>query len=123
AIADLRHLIAEQLPQATVELLHSGDRLTERARAACTAGAEAVAVAGGDGSLNAAAQALVGTNVRLGVLPFGMRNHFARDMGIPLDLAQAVDLLGSDAARRIDVGCVNDRYFLNNASIGLYPEL
>jgi len=123
AVSDLQHLLAERLPQATVEVVARGGDLTKRAQAACAAGARVVAAAGGDGTLCAVAQALVGTDVRLGVLPFGTRNHFARDVGVPLDLKQAAALLGTDYVRRIDVGRVNDRYFLNNASIGLYPEL
>lgn len=61
--------------------------------------------------------------MRLGILPFGAFNHFAHDVGIPLDLSEAVDLLARGTARCIDVGAVNDRYFLNNASLGIYPDL
>ena len=123
AVENLQQLLAARLPQACVEVVPHGSQLTERAREACRAGAEVVAAAGGDGTLSAVSQALVGSDVRLGVLPFGTRNHFARDVGVPLDLEQAVDLLGSGTARPIDVGAVNDAYFINNASIGLYPEL
>ena len=123
AVENLQQLLAARLPEARVEVVPRGDQLTERARAACQAGAAVVAAAGGDGTLSAVAQALVGSDVRLGVLPFGTRNHFALDVGVPLDLAQAVDLLASGTARRIDVGAVNDAYFINNASIGLYPQL
>jgi diacylglycerol kinase family enzyme len=123
AVANLQQLLAARLPQATVEVVPRGDQLTARARAAYDAGATVVAAAGGDGTLSAVAQALVGTDVRLGVIPFGTRNHFALDVGVPLDLEQAVDLLGKGTARQIDVGAVNDAYFINNASVGLYPEL
>jgi diacylglycerol kinase family enzyme len=123
AVAHLQQLLAARLPQARVEVVPHGDQLTERARDAARAGAEVVAAAGGDGTLSAVAQALVGSDVRLGVLPFGTRNHFARDVGVPLDLGQAVDLLGSGTARPIDVGAANDAYFINNASVGVYPEL
>jgi diacylglycerol kinase family enzyme len=123
AVANLQQLLAARLPHACVEVVPHGSQLTERARAACQAGAEVVAGAGGDGTLSAVSQALVGSQVRLGVLPFGTRNHFARDAGVPLDLEQAVDLLGRGTARPIDVGAVNDLYFINNASIGLYPQL
>src|SRR5262245_41207879 len=85
AVDRLRELLTARLPQASVVVLPSGDQLTQRARAAVDAGARVVAVAGGDGSLNAVAQALVGTDTRLGVLPFGTRNHFARDIGVPID--------------------------------------
>jgi diacylglycerol kinase family enzyme len=123
AVENLQQLLAARLPQARVEIVPRGDQLTDRARAACSDGAEVVAAAGGDGTLSAVSQALVGSDVRLGVLPFGTRNHFALDAGVPLDLGQAVDLLASGTARRIDVGAVNDAYFINNASIGLYPQL
>src|SRR6185436_16894743 len=123
AVADLQQLLATRLPQAQVEVVQHGDQLTERAQAARSAGAEVVAAAGGDGTLSAVAQALVGSSVRLGVIPFGTRNHFARDLKVPLDLGQAVDLLASGTARPIDVGAVNGAYFINNASVGIYPEL
>lgn len=123
AVADLQQLLAERLPEACVEVLPPRADLTARAKAACAAGAQIVAVAGGDGSLNAVAQALVNTDTRLGVLPFGTFNHFAHDLGVPLDLTAAVELLANGHERCIDVGAVNDHYFLNNASIGLYPEL
>jgi diacylglycerol kinase family enzyme len=123
AVADLLQLLAARLPKASVEVVPHGDQLIERARAAYRAGAEVVAAAGGDGTLSAVAQALVGSDVRLGVIPIGTRNHFALDVGVPLDLGQAVDLLASGTARQIDVGAVNDAYFINNASVGLYPQL
>ena len=123
AVENLQQLLAARLPQARVEVVPRGDQLIDRARAACADGAEIVAAAGGDGTLSAVSQALIGSDVRLGVLPFGTRNHFALDVGVPLDLEQAVDLLASGTARRIDVGAVNDAYFINNASIGLYPQL
>lgn len=123
AVPNLKHLLAERLPEAHVEVLDTGSDITERARVACASGAQVVAAAGGDGTLSAVAQALVGSDIRLGVLPFGTRNHFARDLGVPLDLAQAVDLLSTGKTRRIDVGQINDHFFLNNASIGIYPEL
>lgn len=123
AVADLQQLLAARLPQARVEIVPRGDQLTERARAACHAGAEVVAAAGGDGTLSAVAQALVGGDVRLGVLPFGTRNHFALDARVPLDLLEAVDLLASGTARPIDVGSVNGKYFINNASVGIYTDL
>src|SRR5262249_49320877 len=101
AVSGLQHLLAECLPQATVEVVARGGDLTERARAACVAGARVVVAAGGDGTLCAVAQALVGADVRLGVLPFGTRNHFARDVGVPVDLKQAAALLRTDIVRRI----------------------
>ena len=104
-------------------MLAAGDQATAQARAAVAAGRDIVAAAGGDGTINAVAQALVGSATSLGVVPFGTYNHFARDVHIPLQPAAAVDVLRSAMARPIDVGAVNDRFFINNASLGLYPEL
>ncbi|MDQ3854784.1 MAG: hypothetical protein M3281_00140 [Chloroflexota bacterium] len=123
AVPCLRHLLATHLPRAQVELTAPGADLTQRARACAADGAEVVAVAGGDGSLNAVAQALVGTSTHLGVLPFGTLNHFARSIRVPTQLAGAVEVLRSGHSQRVDVGAVNDHYFLNNASLGVYPQL
>lgn len=93
-------------------------RIGEVVRGAC------VAVAGGgDGTVNALACALAGTQTRLGVLPLGTLNHFAHDLGIPANLEKAVDIIVSGGTRCVDVGEVNDRVFVNNSSIGIYPSL
>jgi YegS/Rv2252/BmrU family lipid kinase len=82
-----------------------------------------VVAAGGDGTINAVATALIGTDTTLGVLPLGTLNHFARDLGIPDDLREAVRTLVEGRDARIDAGEVNGRIFLNNSSLGLYPSL
>ncbi len=92
-------------------------------RDALEAGAEAVIAGGGDGTISSVASVLAGTRVPLGVLPLGTLNHFAKDLGIPLDLAKAVEVVAARRVRRIDVGCVNDRVFVNNCSLGIYPSI
>ena len=69
----------------------------------------------------AAASALVGTGTRLGLLPLGTLNHFARDLAIPTDLDEAAKLIASGVERRVDVAEMNGRIFINNSAIGLYP--
>ncbi|MBA3947221.1 MAG: diacylglycerol kinase family lipid kinase [Herpetosiphonaceae bacterium] len=123
AVANLQRLLATRLPHATVEMIKPGGDVTEQARAACRAGAEIIVASGGDGTVNSVAQAVIGSPAHLGVLPFGTLNHFAKALGIPLDLPAAVDLLAQPSIRCVDVGRVNDRYFVNNASLGLYPQL
>ncbi|AFM26637.1 diacylglycerol/lipid kinase family protein [Desulfomonile tiedjei] len=86
-------------------------------------GTDIVVAAGGDGTVNAVIQKIVGRDIVLGVLPLGTLNHFARDLGMPLDLDEAVDVICSGNTRSIDVGEVNGRYFLNNASLGFYPKI
>ena len=95
--------------------------------AACRGGArpgfDRIVIGGGDGSVRAAASVLVSSDIPLGVLPLGTMNHFARDMGLPLDLEGAVRLIASGQVRLVDVGEMNGRVFLNNSSLGIYPNL
>ena len=78
-------------------------------------------VGGGDGTISAAAAALVGTDTKLGVLPLGTLNHFARDLGIPNDLDEAAKVIAAGKERRVDLGEMNGRIFVNNSAVGLYP--
>lgn len=99
-----------------------GEKAVAAAHEALAAGAEVVAAGGGDGTIRAIASALVGGDVPLGVLPLGTLNHFARDLGIPVDLPAAVELLGSGSVRALDVGEVNGEIFVNNSVLGFYPS-
>jgi diacylglycerol kinase family enzyme len=119
-IAGLFH--AAGLP-ARVVSVGSADEATDAARRAATSGADAVVAAGGDGTVSNVATALVGSSTPLGVLPIGTLNHFAKDLRIPIDLAQAVNLIVAARAIVVDVGVVNGRTFLNNSSIGVYPDI
>jgi diacylglycerol kinase family enzyme len=107
---------------ATVTLAKSGDELARLAGQAVQSGASMVAAGGGDGTLNAVASELVGSDVIFGVLPMGTLNHFAKDMQIPLELDAAVATIAAGHSIRVDTGEVNGRCFLNNSSLGLYPE-
>jgi len=80
-----------------------------------------VIAGGGDGTINAVASALIGTGKRLGILPLGTFNYFARELGLPTDLECAFRACFDGGTRLATVGEVNGRMFLNNASIGLYP--
>ncbi len=106
---DLRLLDADELRDAVKELTNTA----------------LIVVGGGDGTLGCAARILVerGGDTALGILPLGTRNHLARELGIPLDLAGAAKVIASRNSRRIDVAWAADELFLNNASIGLYPEM
>lgn len=83
----------------------------------------AVVAAGGDGTINAVAQAVVPAGCPLGILPQGTFNYFGRAHGIPTDTEVAMRLLLRAQPRPIQVGLLNGRIFLVNASIGLYSEL
>ena len=84
-------------------------------------GAELLIAAGGDGTMGAIAGELAGSQTMMGILPLGTLNHFARDLGIPFDLADAAGVIAANQQRRVDIAEVNGRAFVNNASIGLYP--
>jgi diacylglycerol kinase family enzyme len=98
------------------------ESLPAAARKAAASDADVLVLGGGDGTLSAGAAALVGSHKPLGILPLGTLNHFAKDVGIPLDLDQAVGTIASGHVKEVDVGEVNGRIFLNNSSIGLYPS-
>ena len=93
------------------------------ARKAARSSYDVVIAAGGDGTINAVGSELIGTGKRMGVLPLGTFNYFAREMGVPTDLEVAFQTCFLGEARSVTVGEVNGRMFLNNASIGLYPVI
>lgn len=98
--------------------------LTERIAQAHRTGPEIIAVAGGDGTIACAAQALAGTDATLGILPFGTMNLLARDLAIPTgDIEAAVRVLATGRPRRIDVGEVGGRVFLCASMLGLPAAL
>jgi len=97
----------------------AAEEMAKRARRASSV----VVAGGGDGTVNAVASALVGSDVALGVLPLGTLNHFARDVGIPTDLQQALKVIMAGDSIRADVGEVNGHIFLNNSSLGVYPRM
>jgi len=84
---------------------------------------DAVIVGGGDGTLNAAAPGLMQTSLPLGILPLGTANDFARTLGIPASLEQAVKIIADGQLRAVDLGEVNQHLFLNVSSIGFSAEL
>lgn len=128
--AATRAAITEVLTQAgrphRLALVEDPRRLRDLARRAVDEARQrggVVVAAGGDGTLNAVAAAALGAGCTFGVLPQGTFNYFGRAHGIPLDTREATRLLISGEPQPVQVGLVNDRVFLVNASIGLYPEL
>jgi diacylglycerol kinase family enzyme len=108
---------------ADVVPVHDGAQIEAATRRALDQGARMVVAGGGDGTVSAVASHLVGTGVTLGVLPMGTLNHFARDLGIPVDLDAAAAVIAQGREIDVDVGEVNGRIFINNSSLGLYPEI
>jgi diacylglycerol kinase family enzyme len=79
--------------------------------------------AGGDGTVNICANYATMYDVTLGVLPMGTLNHFSKDAGIPQDLTAAAHVIANGTVKKIDYASVDDKVFVNNASIGIYPTI
>jgi diacylglycerol kinase family enzyme len=106
------------------EFITPDGTLPARIARAVAAGADAVVVAGGDGTIACAAQQLAGGSVPLGIIPFGTMNLFAKDLRLPIgDVAAALRVLADGHVRRIDVGDVNGRVFLCASMLGLPVRL
>ncbi len=103
--------------------LSPGDDLVELARAAIRGGADALAMAGGDGSQAIVAAAAADAGLPYACVPAGTRNHFALDLGVDRDdVVGALDALVDGGERRVDLAEVNGRVFVNNVSLGVYAE-
>ena len=109
--------------EARVSLARSGSEITEFARRAVQSDADAIIAGGGDGTINAVASEVIGSDKTLGVLPLGTLNHFAKDLQIPIELDGAVQTIIAGHVIEVDFGEVNGRIFLNNSSLGLYPSI
>lgn len=109
--------------EVRVTMARGGDQLRTAVESAVKEGCKTLVAGGGDGTINTAAAALVDHDIPLGVIPLGTLNHFAKDLGIPLELDEAAKVVLEGAVCRVDVGDVNGRIFLNNSSLGVYPAI
>jgi diacylglycerol kinase family enzyme len=107
---DSRFTLREIRPD---ELAHA---IAEEARQ----GARRVLVCGGDGTISTGAAVAAEHDMELAILPGGTLNHFARRLGIPDELTAALDVAAGEHVRRVDVGFLGDRLFLNTSSVGAY---
>jgi diacylglycerol kinase family enzyme len=106
-----------------VVVLKSSRDAVDAGERAAREGDDAVVAAGGDGTVSTVASSLAGSEMPMGVLPLGTLNHFARDLKLPLNLGEAVKTIAARRTIKVDVGEVNGRTFLNNSSIGIYPDV
>ena len=106
-----------------ISVVENGDQLRAAVDQALALQCATVVAGGGDGTLNAVASRLVDRPVAFGVLPLGTLNHFAKDLGIPLDPVAALRSIAAAHTIEVDVGEVNGHVFLNNSSIGLYVDM
>jgi diacylglycerol kinase family enzyme len=108
---------------ARISLAQTGAEVVALAQRAARGDAETIVAAGGDGTVNSVASAVMGTEKALGILPFGTMNHFAKDLLIPLDLEGAIQTIVAGHKTSVDTGDVNGHIFINNSSLGLYPNI
>ncbi len=110
---------------ANVQIVEpDGDRdVSSLATEAAKTSEETIVAAGGDGTISSVAAHLADTGKRLGVLPIGTLNHFAKDLQIPLDLEEAVRTTIDGRVESVDAAEVNGRVFINNSSLGIYPQI
>lgn len=109
--------------KAVLTLRLVGAEIVQMAKKAAQSEFQTIVAGGGDGTLAAVASELVGTDKTFGVLPLGTFNYFARNLGIPLDAEEAARNIVEGHTAQIDVGEVNGKTFLINASLGLHPAM
>ena len=119
----LEQIFAGAGREARITIARGGDELRKAAERSVEEGCDSLVAGGGDGTINTCAAAALERGIPLGVLPLGTLNHFAKDLGIPLELEEAARVILEGVVCKVDVGEVNGRIFLNNSSIGVYPAI
>ncbi len=119
----LRELFDRHGCRVRLHRVEQGEKIPEVAAAAIRDGARVIVAGGGDGTINAVAAEVAGTDAVLGVLPLGTLNHFAKDLGIPLEIEEAVAVIAAGREASVDIAEVNGHCFINNSSIGIYPRI
>lgn len=120
---EIRKLFAAAGVEARIVHSDASKDLVAVAREAADGPDEVIVAGGGDGTISAVAGVLADSGKILGVLPLGTLNHFAKDLGIPLEIPAAVQTIAQGNVKEVDVGEVNGRVFINNSSLGIYPHI
>jgi diacylglycerol kinase family enzyme len=124
ALSDtIARFFAERRMAARIHVTENGRQLIAASEQAAAGDAGIVVAGGGDGTIATVAQHLAGTSKALSVLPLGTFNYFAKNLGLPLEVTAALEVIVEGTSTTVDVGDVNGHVFLNNSSIGLYPAV
>ncbi|MDJ0736130.1 MAG: lipid kinase [Nostocaceae cyanobacterium] len=118
AISCLEKLGFDLLEESTEHPHHIGEAIQKYKHQV-----DMVIIGGGDGTLNAAVDVLVNTQLPLGILPLGTANDLARTLGIPQSIPEACKIIAVGQVRHIDLGLVNEKYFFNVASLGISVKI
>jgi diacylglycerol kinase family enzyme len=122
----IRAVLAEARQRHEILVVEDARKIPDAARRAVASARHdhgVVVAAGGDGTINAVAQVVLDSGLPFGVLPQGTFNYFGRAHRIPSETAEAARALIASQVQPVQVGLINDRIFLVNASIGFYPQL
>lgn len=119
---ELRATLERESHKVSIDIIH-GDGLEDALDSALRTECDVVMIGGGDGSVSAAAAKLVGSSKALAVLPAGTMNLFARSLGIPQKLDDAIATFATGKIHEVDVASANDVYFVHQFSIGLHAKL
>jgi len=123
----LRDAFAHHGLQAEIHLCPGAALVETATRALARTGPgkdyDAILAGGGDGTIGAVAGVLAESGVPFGVLPLGTLNHFAKDLGLPLEIEDAIGIIAAGQVRAVDVAEVNGHVFVNNSSLGLYATM
>jgi diacylglycerol kinase family enzyme len=122
-IDHIRETLTPVVKELVTYAVRNGAAISAAAKRAVREQADIVVALGGDGTQSAVAGAIADSDAVIAVLPGGTFNYFARELGVGETLETALDTLLSGHVQSIDVGDVNGRLFLNNASFGVYPEI
>lgn len=122
-ISALAAAIQLNFPGADMRLTQAPGHATELAREAAQQGCDAAVAIGGDGTINETARGLVGTGTALAVIPHGSGNGFARELGMPLLVPEALARLQKPRPTMCDVGRINGELFLNLAGVGIEADI
>jgi YegS/Rv2252/BmrU family lipid kinase len=109
--------------EINLHLARSGEEIAKLAESAVNSEATIIAAGGGDGTISSVASVVAGSDKTFAVLPLGTLNNFSKDLGIPQDIDEAIAVIAAGKTNVIDLAEVNGRIFLNNSSIGLYPQI
>lgn len=117
---NVREMLLEKFSDHDFQLFESKcpRHATEITKLAIEAGADTVIAVGGDGTIMEVIQGIAGTNVKLGIIPFGTGNMLALNLGISLDIERSINIVLSGNTRKIDIGRINNRYFAFMAGCG-----
>ncbi|MGD9589966.1 MAG: diacylglycerol kinase family protein [Pyrinomonadaceae bacterium] len=119
----VRAAFSAQGIDANFRVAKTGAEIERFAAEAADGEAKVIVAGGGDGTISTVAKEVHRSGKILGVLPLGTLNNFAKDLGVPLGLEEAAGVVAANEVRSIDLAEVNGRVFLNNSSIGLYPQM